>query len=100
MSAPEYKDKQELHRRNPECFTSVRVSVSIPNHVALLFSNTYVCTFASLLSYLDNLDKCHVKGTERGAMNGTQLCVSTIQRSEQGYLNLTMPSVPPEPRDK
>uniref|UniRef100_A0A674P0R5 Coiled-coil domain containing 30 n=1 Tax=Takifugu rubripes TaxID=31033 RepID=A0A674P0R5_TAKRU len=53
-----------------------------------------------LPSYVDNLDKCHVKVIEHAVMNSTQLSVSTLQRSEQGYLNLTMPSVPPEPGDK
>lgn len=63
-------------------------------------SNAPVGAFTSLPSYVDTLDKCHVKVIEHAVMNSTQLSVSTLQRSEQGYLNLTMPSVPPEPGDK
>ncbi|XP_040901819.1 coiled-coil domain-containing protein 30 isoform X2 [Toxotes jaculatrix] len=46
---------------------------------------------------LDILDKiCRVKVGERVVVDGTRASVSTHQLSEQGYLNLTSPLVPPE----
>ncbi|XP_071331914.1 coiled-coil domain-containing protein 30 isoform X3 [Trachinotus anak] len=48
---------------------------------------------------LDILDKiCRVKVGERMLVDGNRASVSTHQLSEQGYLNLTSPLVPPEAR--
>ncbi|XP_029361937.1 coiled-coil domain-containing protein 30 isoform X2 [Echeneis naucrates] len=48
---------------------------------------------------LDILDKlCRVKVGERMLVDGTRASISTQQLSEQGYLNLTSPLVPPEAR--
>lgn len=61
---------------------------------------TFVCSLTSIsCDTLDILDKiCRVKVGERAAVDGTRASLSTHQQSEQGYLNLTSPLVPPNTR--
>lgn len=61
-------------------------------------SHIYVYSLSSgSCDPLDILDKiCRVKVGERVVVDGTRASVSTHQLSEQGYLNLTSPLIPPE----
>lgn len=60
----------------------------------------YVCVTSLTSGSCDPLDFldaiCRVKVGERVALDSTRASVSTHQPSEQGYLNLTSPLVPPD----
>ncbi|XP_022597530.1 coiled-coil domain-containing protein 30 [Seriola dumerili] len=88
--------------RNVQSFYSLENAKKVHHSESLcdgvLHTSTLSLTSGSC-DPLDILDKiCRVKVGERMLVDGTRASVSTHQLSEQGYLNLTSPLAPPEPR--
>ncbi|KAM7412168.1 hypothetical protein PAMA_021901 [Pampus argenteus] len=86
--------------RNVQSFYSLESAKKVLPSESLCDGLLHTSTLSLMSGPCDSLDVldaiCRVKIGERAVVDGTRASVSTHQPSEQGYLNLTCPLVPPE----